>query len=105
VVGWKTSHRADTQLVLGALAYALWGRQVERDRLVFHSDPAARTHPARWPATTAPPPIEGRAPASTRRWVNRIAVYCPAMPLDLVRWIDGWYNPTPHPTPARLAEP
>jgi transposase InsO family protein len=38
VVGWKASDRADTQLVLGALEYALWSRQVQRERLVFHSD-------------------------------------------------------------------
>jgi putative transposase len=41
VVGWKASDRADTELVLGALEYALWSRQVERDRLVFHSDHGA----------------------------------------------------------------
>jgi transposase InsO family protein len=26
IVGWKTSDRADTELVLGALEYGLWGR-------------------------------------------------------------------------------
>jgi putative transposase len=43
VVGWKASERADTQLVLGALEYALWSRQVERERLVFHSDHGGQT--------------------------------------------------------------
>jgi putative transposase len=42
VVGWKVSDRADTELVLGVLEYALWSRQVERDRLVFHSDHGAQ---------------------------------------------------------------
>jgi putative transposase len=42
IVGWKASDRADTQLVLGALEYALWSRKVERDRLVFHSDHGAQ---------------------------------------------------------------
>jgi len=42
IVGWKASDRADTELVLGALEYALWSRQVERDRLVFHSDHGAQ---------------------------------------------------------------
>jgi transposase InsO family protein len=42
VVGWKASDRADTQLVLGALEYALWSRHVERERLVFHSDHGAQ---------------------------------------------------------------
>jgi transposase InsO family protein len=43
VVGWKASERADTELVLGALEYALWSRQVERERLVFHSDHGGQT--------------------------------------------------------------
>jgi putative transposase len=38
VVGWKASDRAEVELVLDALEYALWSRQVERERLVFHSD-------------------------------------------------------------------
>ena len=42
IVGWKTSDRADTELVLGALEYAVWSRQVERGRLVFHSDHGAQ---------------------------------------------------------------
>jgi putative transposase len=42
VVGWKASDRADTELVLGALEYALWSRQVERERLVFHCDHGAQ---------------------------------------------------------------
>jgi putative transposase len=42
VVGWKASDRADTELVLGALEYALWSRKVERERLVFHSDHGAQ---------------------------------------------------------------
>jgi putative transposase len=44
VVGWKASDRADTELVLGALESALWSRQVERDRLVFHSDHGRPVH-------------------------------------------------------------
>jgi putative transposase len=43
VVGWKASDRADTDLVLGALEYALWSRQVQREQLVFHSDHGAQT--------------------------------------------------------------
>ncbi len=42
VVGWKASDRADTQLVLDALDYALGSRQLEPDRLVFHSDHGAQ---------------------------------------------------------------
>ena len=42
IVGWKASDRADTELVLGALEYALWSRRIERERLVFHSDHGAQ---------------------------------------------------------------
>ncbi|HZP52491.1 IS3 family transposase [Actinocrinis sp.] len=38
IVGWKCSDRCDTELVLGALEYALWSRQVRDGQLVHHSD-------------------------------------------------------------------
>ena len=46
IVGWKTSDRADTELVLGALEYAVWGRGLDGDpgqpRLIHHSDRGAQ---------------------------------------------------------------
>ena len=38
VVGWKTTARADTDLVLTALEYALWSRDVRAGQLIHHSD-------------------------------------------------------------------
>lgn len=38
IVGWKTSDRCDTELVLGALEYAVWTRDVRDGQLVHHSD-------------------------------------------------------------------
>src|SRR6266545_3615634 len=38
VVGWKTAARADTDLVLTALEYALWSRDVRAGELIHHSD-------------------------------------------------------------------
>jgi len=40
IVGWKASDRADVDLVLGALEYAVWGRGLDGDqpRLIHHSD-------------------------------------------------------------------
>ncbi|KOV86258.1 DDE-type integrase/transposase/recombinase, partial [Nocardia sp. NRRL S-836] len=35
IVGWKTSDRCDTSLVLGALEYAIWSRG---GQLIHHSD-------------------------------------------------------------------
>jgi putative transposase len=48
IVGWKSSDRADTDLVLGALEYAIWGRDLHADpdpdqrRLIHHSDKGAQ---------------------------------------------------------------
>jgi transposase InsO family protein len=38
IVGWKTSDRCDTDLILGALEYGIWSRNVRDQQLVHHSD-------------------------------------------------------------------
>jgi transposase InsO family protein len=38
IVGWKTSDRCDTDLILGALEYGIWSRQVRDGQLIHHSD-------------------------------------------------------------------
>jgi len=38
IVGWKTSDRCDTELVLGALEYGVWSRDVRDGQLRHHSD-------------------------------------------------------------------
>lgn len=38
IVGWKTSDRCNTDLVLGALEYAVWSRDVRDGHLIHHSD-------------------------------------------------------------------
>ncbi|WSG62131.1 DDE-type integrase/transposase/recombinase [Nocardia sp. NBC_01730] len=38
IVGWKTSDRCDTDLVLGALEYSVWSRDVREGELVHHFD-------------------------------------------------------------------
>ncbi|MEV6059965.1 IS3 family transposase [Nocardia asteroides] len=45
IVGWKTSDRCDTELVLGALEYAIWSRDVRDGQLIHHSDRGS-THTA-----------------------------------------------------------
>ncbi len=67
VVGWKASDRADTELVLGALEYALWSRQVERERLVFHSDPL---NPSSTPRSGSP--SGWRMLGRGRRWARSV---------------------------------
>jgi transposase InsO family protein len=38
IVGWATSDRCDTDLILAALEYAIWSRQVRDGQLIHHSD-------------------------------------------------------------------
>ena len=38
IVGWKSSDRCDTDLVLGALEYGVWSRDVRDQQLIHHSD-------------------------------------------------------------------
>ncbi|MEU4711147.1 DDE-type integrase/transposase/recombinase [Nocardia salmonicida] len=38
IVGWNCSDRCDTELVLGALEYAVWTRDVRDGQLIHHSD-------------------------------------------------------------------
>jgi putative transposase len=38
IVSWKTSDRCDTTVVLGALEYAIWSRDVRDGQLIHHSD-------------------------------------------------------------------
>ena len=72
VVGWKASDRADVELVLDALEYALWSRQVERERLVFHSDHGAQYTTIRFTQRLvdagARPSMAAWATATTTRW-------------------------------------
>ncbi|WP_281256176.1 IS3 family transposase [Nocardia amikacinitolerans] len=38
IVGWKTSDRCDTELVLSAMEYAVWSREIRDGQLIHHSD-------------------------------------------------------------------
>ncbi len=77
IIGWKTSDRADTDLVLGALEYAIWGRGLGDDpgqrRLVHHSDSGAPStppsaSPSALPTLGSSPPWARSATASITPW-------------------------------------
>jgi transposase InsO family protein len=110
VVGWKASDRADTELVLGGLEYALWSRQVQRERLVFHSDHGAQYTAIRFTQRLVDAGARPSMGSVGDSYDNALAenffsslkverVYRTTYrtreeaELDLVRWIDGWYNP------------
>jgi putative transposase len=38
VVGWRSGPRADTDVVISALDYAIWSRDVRDGQLIHHSD-------------------------------------------------------------------
>ncbi|WP_327150290.1 DDE-type integrase/transposase/recombinase [Nocardia sp. NBC_01329] len=44
IVGWKTSDRCDTELVLGALEFAVWSRDIRDGELIHHSDRGLDLH-------------------------------------------------------------
>ena len=110
IVGWKTSERADTDLVVGALDLALWNRHIEPDRLVFHSDHGAQYTAVRFTQRLADTGIAASMGSVGDSYDNALAenffsvlkverVYRTSYPtrqqaeLDLIRFIDGWYNP------------
>jgi putative transposase len=110
IVGWKASDRADTELVLGALEYALWSRRIERQRLVFHSDHGGQYTAIRFTQRLVDAGIAASMGSVGDSFDNALAenffstlkverVYRTTYrtreeaELDLVRFIDGWYNP------------
>jgi putative transposase len=116
IVGWKASDRADVELVLGALEYAIWGRGLDgagdpaQRRLVHHSDRGAQYTAIRFTQRLADAGIQPSMGSVGDSLDNALAenffsilkverVYRMTYrtreeaELDLVRYIDGWYNP------------
>jgi putative transposase len=114
IVGWKASDRADTELVLGALEYAIWGRGLDSDpgqrRLIHHSDKGAQYTAIRFTQRLADAGIQPSMGSVGDSFDNALAenffstlkverVYRTSYrtreeaELDLFRYIDGWYNP------------
>jgi transposase InsO family protein len=114
IVGCKTSDRADTELVLGALEYALWGRGLDGDptqrRLIHHSDRGAQYTAIRFTQRLADAGIRPSMGSVGDSFDNALAenffstlkvelVYRTSFrtreeaELALFRYVDGWYNP------------
>src|SRR5215216_6422289 len=114
IVGWKASDRADTELVLGALEYAIWGRGLDGDpgqrRLIHHSDRGAQYTAIRFTQRLVDAGIQPSMGSIGDSFDNALAenffsilkverIYRTSYrtreeaELDLVRFIDGWYNP------------
>jgi putative transposase len=114
IVGWKASDRADVELVLGALEYAIWGRGLDGDpaqrRLIHHSDRGAQYTAIRFTQRLADAGIQPSMGSVGDSFDNALAenffsilkverVYRTTYrtreeaELDIFRYIDGWYNP------------
>jgi putative transposase len=116
LVGWKASDRADTELVLGALEYAVWGRGLDgvgdpaQRRLIHHPDRGAQYTAIRFTQRLADAGIQPSMGSVGDSFDNALAenffstlkverVYRTSYrtreeaELDLFRFIDGWYNP------------
>jgi putative transposase len=114
IVGWKASDRADVELVLGALEYAVWGRGLDSDpcqrRLVHHSDRGAQYTAIRFTQRLADAGIQPSMGSVGDSLDNALAENFFSIlkvervsrtsyrtreeaELDLFRSIDGWYNP------------
>jgi putative transposase len=117
IVGWKSSDRADTDLVLGALEYAIWGRDLGADpdpgphqRLIHHSDKGAQYTAIRFTQRLVDAGIAASTGSVGDSFDNALAenffsilkverVYRTTYrtredaELDIFRFIDTWYNP------------
>jgi putative transposase len=111
IVGWKASDRADVELVLGALEYAVWGRGLGgQPRLIHHSDRGAQYTAIRFTQRLVDTGIRPSMGSVGDSLDNALAenffstlkverVYRTTYQtreeaeLDIFRYIDGWYNP------------
>ena len=112
VVGWKTAARADTDLVLTALEYALWSRDVRAGQLVHHSDKGCQYTAIRFTQRLADAGVAPSTGSVGDSYDNALAenlwstlkvelVYWPGAVFAtraeaeaaIFRYVDGWYNP------------
>ena len=110
VVGWKTSDRAGTDLVLGALEFALWSRDVRAGQLIHHSDKGCQYTVIRFTQRLADAGIAPSTGSVGDSFDNALAENLwSTIKVELVyrntwttreeadttlfRYIDGWYNP------------
>jgi len=112
VVGWATAVRADTDVVLSALGYALRSREVRDGQLVHHSDKGCQYTALRFTQRLADAGVAPSTGSVGDSYDNALAenlwstiktelIYWPGNTFAtrveaesaLLRYIDGWYNP------------
>lgn len=112
VVGWDSGPRATTDLVLTALDYAVWSRDVRDGQLIHHSDKGCQYTSVRFTQRLVDAGIAPSTGSVGDSFDNALAenlwstlkvelIYWPATTFAtrteaqaaLFRYIDGWYNP------------
>ena len=112
VVGWATAARADTELVLCALSYALRSRDVQDGQLIHHSDKGCQYTALRFTQRLADAGVAPSTGSVGDSYDNALAenlwstiktelIYWPGNTFTtrteaeaaIFRYIDGWYNP------------
>jgi putative transposase len=110
IVGWKTSDRCDTDLVLGALEYAIWSRDVRAGKLIHHSDRGSTYTSFRFSQRLADNGILPSMGSVGDSYDNALMEnFFSTLKIELVyrhswrtrdqaehaifSYIDGWYNP------------
>jgi putative transposase len=112
VVGWRSGPRADTDLVISALDYAIFSRDICDGQLVHHSDKGCQYTAVRFTQRLCDSGIAPSTGSVGDSFDNALAenlwstlkielIYWPAITFAtraeaeaaLFRYIDGWYNP------------
>lgn len=112
VVGWATDARADTELVLSALGYALRSRDVRDGQLIHHSDKGCQYTALRFTQRLSDAGVAPSTGSVGDSYDNALAenlwstiktelIYWPGTTFAtraeaeaaILRYIDGWYNP------------
>jgi len=109
IVGWKTSDRCDTDLILGALEYGIWSRDVRDGQLVHHSDRGSNYTSFRFTTRLADNGILPSVGSTGDSYDNALMEnFWSTLKIELVyrntwrtrdeaenaifTYIDGWYN-------------
>jgi putative transposase len=111
VVGWDSGPRATTELVVSALDYAIWSRDVRDGQLIHHSDKGCQYTSVRFTQRLVDAGIAPSTGGVGDSFDNALAenlwstlkielIYWPATTFAtraeaqaaLFRYIDGWYN-------------
>lgn len=109
ITGWKTSDRCDTDLILGALEYGIWSRDVRAGQLIHHSDKGSNYTSFRFTTRLSDNGILASTGSTGDSYDNALMEnFWSTLKIELVyrhawrtrdeaenaifAYIDGWYN-------------